>query len=66
MKDAKAANLSQKLDRLYERLDSATPVSRQELQAMADVYLGENYDRSKIDAVARLQEAMQESQGAGV
>jgi hypothetical protein len=64
MKEAKAAKLSEKLDRVYERRDSATPVSRQELQAMAEVYLGENYDRSKIDAVARLQEAMQESHKA--
>jgi hypothetical protein len=63
MKDPKAAALSRKLDTVYQdrQIGLNHPVAREELRAMADVYLGEGYDKDKIESVARLQQAMQQS-----
>lgn len=38
--------------------EAAMNVRHEEFQAMADVFLGENYDRGKLDAVERLQLAI--------
>ncbi len=68
---SKDTQLSRRIDSIYQsyfqgerefKPEDAPAISREELYAMADVCLGEDYDRQKIEAVASLQQAAQAKQ----
>jgi hypothetical protein len=63
--DTKSAQLANDIRHIYAKADSHTSelaIARQELEALARAHLGENYDRSKIAAVAEYQCAWREKQ----
>jgi hypothetical protein len=65
--DKKGARLADSIRQIYSQATSTTDekaTRRRELEALARVQLGENYDWRKIDAVARFQGEWLEKQQA--